>query len=49
MKNIVFILIALVLVSYQKNNISLLANPSDYLTDIKTELKKEWPKNRTIN
>jgi len=49
MKNIVFILIALVLVSYQKNNISLLADPSDYLTDIKTELKKEWPKNRTIN
>ena len=49
MKKIVFILIALVLVSYQKNNISLLADPSDYLTDIKTELKKEWPKNRTIN
>jgi lysophospholipase L1-like esterase len=49
MKNIIFILIALVLVSYQKNKISLLADPSDYLTDIKTELKKEWPKNRTIN
>ena len=49
MKNIIFILIALVLVSYQKNNISLLADPSNYLTDIKTELKKEWPKNRTIN
>ena len=49
MKNIIFILIALVLVSYQKNNISHLADPSDYLTDIKTELKKEWPKNRTIN
>jgi lysophospholipase L1-like esterase len=49
MKNIIFILIALVLVSYQKNKISLIADPSDYLTDIKTELKKEWPKNRTIN
>jgi lysophospholipase L1-like esterase len=49
MKNIIFILIALVLVSYQKNKISLLADPSDYLTDIKTELNKEWPKNRTIN
>jgi len=24
-------------------------NPSDYLNDIKVELKKEWPKNRTIN
>lgn len=23
--------------------------PSDYLKDIKTELKKEWPDNRTIN
>ncbi len=49
MKKIVFILIALVLVSYQKNDISHLADPSNYLTDIKTELKKEWPKNRTIN
>jgi len=25
------------------------ANPFDYLSDIKTELKKEWPGNRTIN
>ncbi len=25
------------------------ANPADYLKDIKTELKKEWPGNRTIN
>ncbi len=49
MKKIVFILIALVLVSYQKNDISHLADPSNYLTDIKTELKKEWAKNRTIN
>lgn len=49
MKKIVFILIALVLVSYQKNDISHLADPSNYLTAIKTELKKEWPKNRTIN
>ena len=24
-------------------------NPSDYLSDLKTELQKEWPKNRTIN
>ncbi len=28
---------------------SLFANPLDYLDDIKKELKKEWPKNRTIN
>jgi len=25
------------------------ANPRDYLSDIKIELKKEWPKNKTIN
>lgn len=24
-------------------------DPSDYLNELKTELKKEWPKNRTIN
>jgi lysophospholipase L1-like esterase len=25
------------------------ANPKNYLSDIKVELKKEWPKNKTIN
>ena len=25
------------------------ANPRDYLNDVKIELKKEWPKNKTIN
>ncbi len=49
MKNIIFILVAFLLVSYQKNDIPHLADPDNYLTDIKTELKKEWPKNRTIN
>jgi hypothetical protein len=49
MKNIVFILVAFLLVSYQNNDIPHLADPDNYLTDIKTELKKEWPKNRTIN
>ena len=49
MKNIVFILVAFLLVSYQKNDIPHLADPDNYLTDIKPELKKEWPKNRTIN
>ena len=49
MKNIVFILVAFLLVSYQKNDIPHLADPDNYLTDIKSELKKEWPKNRTIN
>jgi acyl-CoA thioesterase-1 len=33
-------------VQQDKNEI---ARPSEYLSDIKTELKKEWPKNRTIN
>ena len=49
MNNIVFILVTFLLVSYQKNDIPHLADPDNYLTDIKTELKKEWPKNRTIN
>ena len=49
MKYIVFILVTFLLVSYQKNDIPHLADPDNYLTDIKTELKKEWPKNRTIN
>jgi lysophospholipase L1-like esterase len=26
-----------------------MVNPSDYLSDLKTELQKEWPKNKTIN
>jgi acyl-CoA thioesterase I len=25
------------------------ADPADYLSDLKAELKKEWPKNRTVN
>ncbi len=33
--------------SGQTNN--TLENSSDYLNDIKSELKKEWPHNRTIN
>lgn len=33
-------------VSAQNNKI---ADPSDYLSNIKTEFKKEWPGNRTIN
>jgi lysophospholipase L1-like esterase len=30
-------------------NAQKIADSKDYLDDIKTELKKEWPKNRTIN
>lgn len=49
MRNIGFILLAFLLLSYQKNEGGLPADPSVYLSDLKTELKKEWPNNRTIN
>jgi hypothetical protein len=49
MKNIGFILLAFLTLSYQKNDKDRLADPIDYLSDIKAELKKEWPNNRTIN
>lgn len=49
MRNIGFILLAFLLLSYQKNGEDRIADPSVYLSDIKTELTKEWPKNRTIN
>ncbi len=32
-----------------QNTESGIVNPSDYLSDLKTELQKEWPQNRTIN
>jgi lysophospholipase L1-like esterase len=34
---------------HAQNSESGMANPSDYLSNLKTELQKEWPKNRTIN
>jgi len=39
-----FVLIA----NSQNNNIGI-ANPATYLSDLKVELQKEWPKNRTLN
>lgn len=42
MKNILLIL----LLSFQT---STTADPDSYLNNLKTEMKKEWPKNRTIN
>lgn len=42
MKNLLLILF----LSFQTNTS---ADPSTYLNVLKTELKKEWPKNRTIN
>ena len=32
-----------------QNNESEMVNPSDYLSGLKNELQKEWPKNRTVN
>lgn len=46
MKSTLLILFATVLVSFQINSS---ADPSSYLNDLKTEMRKEWPKNRTIN
>jgi acyl-CoA thioesterase-1 len=42
MKNILLILF----LSFQT---STFADPASYLNDLKTEMRKEWPKNRTIN
>ena len=49
MRSLCFILTLTILFSFQANNKSKTAIPSDYLNDIKTELQKEWPKNKTIN
>lgn len=42
MKNILLILF----LSFQTSTV---ADPASYLNDLKAEMKKEWPKNRTIN
>lgn len=38
-----------VFMSFQPNGKESIADPSSYLDDIKSELKKKWPGNRTIN
>ena len=48
MRNICFVLLT-ILLSCQSNAQNEIANPSTYLNDIKTDLAKEWPNNRTIN
>jgi lysophospholipase L1-like esterase len=48
----IFILLSLLLFGLSvkaQNTESGMVNPSDYLSDLKTELLKEWPKNKTIN
>jgi lysophospholipase L1-like esterase len=45
-----FIYLLILLLSAAHNQqVFAQAKSADYLNDIKTELKKEWPKNRTIN
>ena len=50
MKHFYLLLSFVLLVSWQSfRSHKETTNPSDYLSDIKIELKKEWPKNKTIN
>lgn len=49
MKSIFSILLLCLIFSLQLKGQNSVANASDYLGEIKSELKKEWPKNRTIN
>lgn len=49
MRNNYYIFLLVILLSGQVNDKNQIALSSNYLDDIKTELKKEWPKNRTIN
>jgi len=46
MKNLLFIPILLFAIW---TNAQTLADPATYLNDLKSEMQKEWPKNRTIN
>ena len=46
MKNLLLLLFATFLLSFQTNTS---ADPAIYLNDLKSQLKIEWPKNRTIN
>ena len=46
---VLLFLIAFVFISFQPNGKETSVDTSSYLDDIKSELKKEWPENRTIN
>jgi lysophospholipase L1-like esterase len=46
MKNLLFILVLFFAIWTNAQNV---ADPSTYLNDLKLEMQKEWPKNRTIN
>jgi len=49
MKKIKFTIVITLLFSWFTNAQNKIATPSDYLKDIKEELDKKWPENRTIN
>jgi acyl-CoA thioesterase-1 len=49
MKRFSFILLSALIFSLHLRGQNSAINPSDYLDEIKNELKIEWPKNRTIN
>lgn len=49
MKKSSFLLLLLLLISSRSNTQSKIADPANYLNDIKNELTKQWPNNRTIN
>jgi hypothetical protein len=46
---IFFILLSTIFLSLQSNEEGRTITPSGYLNEIKVELNKQWPKNRTIN
>jgi len=49
MRNIYCIFVLIIFLSFQAIEKNKIAVSSDYLNGIKSELKKEWPENRTIN
>lgn len=48
MRKTYFVLLTILLSCYTNGKCQI-SNPSDYLNDIKTDLKEKWPENRTIN
>ncbi len=48
-KAVLLLLTVFLFMSFQSNDQKSSADPLSYLDDIKSELKKEWPGNRTIN
>ena len=49
MKKTFFTILLLASILWDINAQNEIASPSNYLKDIKDELTKEWPKNRTVN